>query len=96
MAQRHVRTQTFNFTYDAENRLVSVTGDATATFVYDGDSKRVLSTMDGATTLFVGAHYEKVGSTITKYYLAGATRVAMRQGTTLSCLLADHLSQNAD
>ena len=32
---------TFEFTYDAENRLVSVSGSATASFVYDGDGVRL-------------------------------------------------------
>ena len=95
MATRSVGGKSFTFTYDAENRLVSVSGDATATFVYDGDGKRVLSTMDGATTLFVGAHYEKVGSTVTKYYMAGATRVAMRKDGTLSYMLGDHLGSTS-
>ena len=27
----------YNLTYDAENRLTSVSGAATASFVYDGD-----------------------------------------------------------
>jgi hypothetical protein len=52
MTQRVAGGQTFNFAYDAENRLVSVSGDATASFVYDGDGARILSTMDGATTIF--------------------------------------------
>ena len=50
-----------------------------ATFVYDGDGKRVKSTFNGTTTTyFVGNHYEVTGSTIIKYYYAGAQRIAMR------------------
>jgi hypothetical protein len=48
------------------------------------------------TTLFVGAHYEVEGSTITKYYFAGASRVAMRkytvpQSMSLEYFISDHL-----
>ena len=34
--QRMVGGNTYNLSYDAENRLVGVSGAATATFVYDG------------------------------------------------------------
>jgi hypothetical protein len=62
--------------YDAENRLVSVTGAATASFTYDGDSKQVKSIVGGVTTYYVGQHYEKKGTMVTKYYFAGAARIA--------------------
>ena len=67
-----------------------------ATFVYDGDGKRVKSTFNGTiTTYFAGAHYEVTGSTITKYYYAGAQRIAMRTGSTLSYLVGDHLGSTS-
>jgi hypothetical protein len=47
------------------------------------------------TTYFVGAHYEVTGSTITKYYYAGAQRIAMRTNGTLSHLLGDHLGSTS-
>ena len=51
---------------------------SSATFVSDG--KRVKSIFNGTiTTYFVGAHYEVTGSTVTKYYFAGAQRIALRQ-----------------
>ena len=75
---------------------MSVTGPAlTASFVYDGDGRRVKSTINGILTTFVGAHYEITGTTATKYYFAGAQRVAMRAGTTLSYLLSDHLDSTS-
>jgi len=40
MISRSVSGQTFNFGYDAENRLISVSGAAVASFVYDGDGNR--------------------------------------------------------
>jgi hypothetical protein len=79
-----------------------------ATFVYDGDGKRVKSTFNGTTTTyFVGAHYEVSGSTITKYYYAGAQRIAtpalhqtqcgasVRTNGTLNYLLGDHLGSTS-
>jgi RHS repeat-associated protein len=67
-----------------------------ATFVYDGDGKRVKSIFNGTTTTyFVGAHYEVTGSTVTKYYYAGAQRIAMRAGGTVNYLLGDHLGSTS-
>jgi len=43
----------------------------------------------------VSGHYEVTGSTVTKYYFAGAQRVAMRTGSTLSYLLSDHLGSTS-
>jgi RHS repeat-associated protein len=64
--------------------------------VYDGDGKRVKSTFNGTlTTYFVGSHYEVTGSTITKYYYAGAQRIAMRTNGTLNYLLGDHLGSTS-
>jgi hypothetical protein len=44
MARRKLGAKVFNLAYDAENRLVSVSGGALATFVYDGDGQRVKGT----------------------------------------------------
>jgi len=71
-----------------------------ATFVYDGDGKRVKSVMTTnigtTTTYFVGAHYEVTGTgVITKYYYAGAQRIAMRTNGTLNYLLGDHLGSTS-
>jgi RHS repeat-associated protein len=92
----------FDLTYDAENRLVEVQkNDATiALFTYDGDGKRVKSVMDGETILFAGSHYEQKGSTITKYYFAGASRIAMRkytipQNMLVEYFLGDHLGSTS-
>lgn len=66
---RQVEGQTFNLSYDAENRLATVTGPSlTASFVYDGDGNRVKSTINGTTTTFIDAHYEVTGSQVRKYY----------------------------
>jgi len=69
-----------------------VTGPSlSASLVYDGDGNRVQSTIGGVTTTFVGNYYEVSGSTVTKYYYAGAQRIAMRQGSTVYYLLSDQL-----
>jgi RHS repeat-associated protein len=107
MTQRVVDGQKFALGYDAENRLVKVCQDPSnnaicdtgetvvASFVYNGDGERVKSTLNGVTTTFVGSHYEITGSTVTKYYLAGSQRVAMRVGSTLSYLFTDHLGSTS-
>ncbi len=71
-----------------------------AQFTYDGDGKRVKSVIDGETTLFVGNYYEQKGSQVTKYYFAGAARIAMRkyvipQNMTVEYLLGDHLGSTS-
>jgi len=87
--------------YDAENRLTSVSGGATASFAYDGDAlrERVKKVQGGQTTAYLGAHYEKNVTTgvTTTYYPAGAgsTRVAMRQGSVVSYLHADRFASAA-
>jgi RHS repeat-associated protein len=72
-----------------------VSGAATAAFTYDGDGNRVKSVVGATTSYFVGSHYESSGGVVTKYYLAGGTRVAMRKGSTFYCLLSDHLGSTS-
>jgi hypothetical protein len=52
------------------------------------------------TTYFVGNYYELTGSQVTKYYYAGAQRVAMRKYTipqpmTVEYFLSDHLGSTS-
>jgi len=48
-----------SLTYDAENRLHSVTtAGETITFTYDGDGRRVLRDTITGTIAYVGPHYE--------------------------------------
>ncbi len=82
----------YTLNYDAENRLVSVTGAATANFVYDGDGKQIKA---GITAVYVGNHYEVKNSIVTKYYFAGSTRLAARKDGTLTFLLGDHLGSGS-
>jgi YD repeat-containing protein len=93
LRQRKVGTSsTTTYSYDAENRLTSVSGAAAATFVYDGDGNRVKTTFGATTTVYVGNTYERDnGSTVRKYYYEGGVRVAMRTGGQTYYLLGDHL-----
>ena len=97
MVTRVIGSDTLNLGYDAENRLLTVAknGSTVATFVYDGDGNRVQSTIGGTTTTFVGNYYEASGSTVTKYYYAGASRVAMNVNGTVSYLLSDQLGSTS-
>jgi len=93
---RTVNNQTFNLAYDAEGRLVTVTGPSmNAQFIYDGDGARVKSIINGTNTLFIGGHYEVQGANITKYYFAGAQRIAVQTNGTLSFLLSDYLGSTS-
>ena len=87
--------QTYTQAFDIENRLISVSGAATASFAYDGDGNRVKATVSGVTTTFLGNYYEWTSGTATKYYYAGSQRVAMRAGSTLYYLLGDHLGSTS-
>ena len=72
-----------------------MTGAATANFVYDGDGKQIKATVNGITAVYVGQHYEVKNSIVSKYYFAGATRIAVRKDGTLSYLLGDHLGSSS-
>jgi len=83
---------------------VTVTRDQSpvASFTYDGDGKRVKAVEGSETILFIGAHFELNTTTgeVTKYYMAGATRVAVRKYTVpssseLTYLLGDHLGSTS-
>jgi RHS repeat-associated protein len=81
--------------YDAENRLTSVSGTASASFAYNGDGQRVSATIDTTITTYIGGYFEWQGGAGTSYYFAGAQRIAMRTGTDLKYLLGDHLGSTA-
>ncbi len=89
---------TIALAYNAENRLIGVSGAVTETHVYDGDGQRVKTTITttvSTTTVYVGNYYEVQGSTVKKYYYAGNVRVAENNGGTLYFLLSDHLGSTA-
>ena len=86
--------------------VTSITGSGiNATYVYDGDplrcaagpcDNRVKATVGSVTTVYIGNTYERDnGTTVRKYYYAGAVRVAMRTGGNTFYLLNDHLTSTA-
>ncbi len=87
--------------YDKENRLTQVIGEAVTAYRYNGDGQRVTLTTGCTTTTYVGNYFEWRGSaaTSTSYYYAGGTRIAMRTGTpitgTVSYLVGDHLGSSS-
>jgi YD repeat-containing protein len=103
MTSRHVYEsgawKNYTLTYDAENRLITVTRPATANFKYDGDNKRVRATINGRLdTIFIGNYFEWNVTAQTKrtYYYGGATRIAMRDnGGEPQWILGDHLGSTS-
>jgi RHS repeat-associated protein len=91
---------TYNQTFDAENRLISVAvGGQTTSFIYDGDGNLIKKiNPNGSKTLYVGGIYEvdkasggSVTRTVTYYPLAGAMRI----DSTLYYVLKDHLGSSS-
>jgi RHS repeat-associated protein len=86
------------YTYDAENRLTTVDGGATATYVYDAEGQRVLKTTGGVTTAYL---YDPAGNVIAEtnggdtlnigYAYAGSQLVAEYEGGTTLFVHKDHL-----
>ncbi len=96
MIERLEGGQIYYQTFDAENRLVSVTvGGQTTQFVYDGDGNLVKKIKpDGSRTIYIGSIYEvdkSSGGAVTRtvtYYPAGG---AMRIDGTVYYVLKDRL-----
>jgi len=86
-------------TYDAENRLTSITvGGITTTYTYDGDGNRVKRSANGVTSYYIGNHYEvTVGgaTSVLKYYYFGKQRIALRNSVGVVYLHSDHLGSTS-
>ena len=101
MTQRIENGVTWTQTYNAENRLASMTnGTATWLFSYDGDGKRVSHLVTAGTTstltqYFMSGGYEVTGdgtaSTDKKYYALAGSTYAMSTNGVMQYLLTDHL-----
>ena len=96
MTQRVEGGLTYTQTFDAENRLISVTvSGQTTQFIYDGDGNLMKKVKpDNSKTIYVGGIYEvdkasggSVTRTVTYYPVAGAMRI----NSTLYYTLKDHL-----
>jgi RHS repeat-associated protein len=63
-----------------------------------GVGKRILATVNGVTTAYLGNYFEwdVASQSYTRYYFAGSTRIAMRDGGgALKWLLGDHLGSTS-
>ncbi|MBN1692598.1 MAG: hypothetical protein JW845_03485 [Dehalococcoidales bacterium] len=82
-------------TWDAENRLIAVSGNGTtAFFICDSDGNRVKKLENGETTIYVNKYYEKnltTGNVTTSYYLGGRL-VATKENEVLRYVHQDHLT----
>jgi RHS repeat-associated protein len=92
-----------SFTYDAENRVVSVDGGATATYGYDHQNRRVKKTVGSTTTHYVweGAqviaeHNGSTGAMLNEYVFANGRMIAREGGSSGRIFfLNDRLSARA-
>jgi RHS repeat-associated protein len=90
---------TKTYTFDAENRLVSVTdGASTTSYAYNGDGDRVSQTVDGVTTSYVldtaaplTLVLTETTGTETIYYLHGLDLVAQNDGAATEYFAYDGL-----
>ncbi|MEN3334929.1 MAG: hypothetical protein V7641_4294 [Blastocatellia bacterium] len=87
------------YTYDSENRLVSVDGGATASYAYDQQNRRYQTTVGSAVTHVVwqGSHVlseynGSTGTVLVDYIYAGSRLIAKVAGGTTSYFLSDRLS----
>jgi len=84
---------TTTYTYDKENRLLSVANGAAtvAQFAYDGDGGRTKKVLPSSVIRYVGSLYEDKGTTQINYIFLGGTRIASITGSSVLYYHADHL-----
>jgi RHS repeat-associated protein len=75
-----------SYTYDAENRVVSVDGGSTATYSYDHQNRRVKKVVGSTTTHYVWQSYQMLaehngntGAVVAEYVYAGQRMIAKEQ-----------------
>ena len=90
-----------SYTYDAENRVVSVDGGTTATYSYDHENRRVKKVVGSTTTHYVwqggqviAEHNGSTGAVIVDYIFAGGRMIAREQSGRVF-FLYDRLSARA-
>jgi RHS repeat-associated protein len=93
MTGRVVGNVTWTLTYNAENRLATMSSaSVAATMIYDADGNKVAQINNGVTTYyFMGGMYEVTGTSLKKYYAIAGAMVAMRDASGLQYFLTDHL-----
>lgn len=87
------------YTFDAENRVVSVDGGATASYGYDASNQRYKKATGGATTHYIwqasqviAEHNGSTGAVVTEYVHSGSRMIANVSGGSTQYLLKDRLS----
>ncbi len=90
---------THAYTYDAENRIVSVDGGATAVYAYDASNQRHKKVTVGATTHYIwqasqviAEHDGSTGAGLGDYVYSGSRMMARASGLTAQYFLTDRLS----
>jgi RHS repeat-associated protein len=88
-----------SYTYDAQGRVVSVSGSNPAGYVYDSSNRRVKKTVGGVTTVYVwegsqviAEYNEASGALLAEYIHAGGRMVARESGGATRYYHADRLS----
>jgi RHS repeat-associated protein len=88
-----------SYTYDSENRIVSVDSGSTASYAYDHQNRRYKTTVGSAVTHYIweGAqviaeHNGSTGSVLIDYINSGGRMLAKVGSSTTSYFLNDHLS----
>jgi len=104
MASKQLGAELWLYSYDVENRLITVTknGSVIANYIYDGDggrTKKIVTDPSGVvtTTRFLGSLFDSTTSTTNptpkdvRYIFLGGSRVASINSSTLLYYHDDHL-----
>jgi len=88
-----------SYSYDSENRLVSVDGGSTASYAYDHQNRRYKKTVGSIVTHYVWRSYEVIaehngnsGAVVADYVLAASKMIGKVAVGSFSYLLSDRLS----
>lgn len=87
------------YSYDSENRLMSVDGGTTASYVYDQQNRRYRATLGSSITHYIweegkvlAEHNGSTGAVVVNYIYAGSRMIARIASGTTSYILGDRLS----
>lgn len=87
------------YTYDAENRIVSVDAGSTATYAYDQSNQRFRKTAGSAVTHYIwhgsqviAEHNGNTGASMADYVYSGTRLIARTAGLSTQYFLSDRLS----
>jgi RHS repeat-associated protein len=87
------------YSYDSENRLVSVDGGSTASYAFDHQNRRYKKTVGSTVTHYVWQGYQVLaehngssGAVLWDYVFAGSRMIGKVAGSTVNYFLSDRLS----